>query len=62
MAGDLQFCTFYLGDLYFGALSASGIFGAQEIASWQKQAGLVPRRPIRFVTYPAVGQQAAKKR
>jgi 2-polyprenyl-3-methyl-5-hydroxy-6-metoxy-1,4-benzoquinol methylase len=51
-----------LGDLYFGALSASGIFGSDEIASWQKQAGLVPRRPIRFVTYPAVGQQAARKK
>jgi hypothetical protein len=51
-----------LGDLYFGALSASGIFGYDEIARWQRQAGLVPKRPIRFVTYPAVGQQAAKKK
>jgi len=51
-----------LAELYFAALSASGIFGYADIARWQKAAGLTPKRPIRFVSYPGAGQQAAIKR
>jgi hypothetical protein len=32
------------------------------MADWQRQAGLEPRKPIRFRTVPGVGQQVAVKR
>ncbi len=50
-----------LGDLYFAALSAAGIYSFDEIAQWQRAAGLKVRRPRQFLTYPGVGQQAATK-
>ena len=50
-----------LGDLYFAALSASGTWSFEEIADWQRGAGLTPHKPIRFLTGPGVGQQAASK-
>lgn len=50
-----------LGDLYFAALSASGTYDYDEIATWQRAAGLSPRRARPFVSYPNVGQQAATK-
>jgi SAM-dependent methyltransferase len=50
-----------LGDLYFAALSDSGTLAFEDVASWQKDAGLAPRRPTRLFTVPGTGQQAAKK-
>lgn len=50
-----------LGDLYFAALSASGTWSFEEIADWQRGAGLRPKRPVRFFTGPGVGQQSAVK-
>ncbi len=53
--------TAALADLYFALTSRSGTLPAGQIASWQREAGLRPRRPIRFVTFPGLGQQSAVK-
>ena len=50
-----------LADLYFSLTSASGTLSVEELASWQREAGLRPRRPIRFATFPGAGQQNATK-
>jgi len=51
-----------LADLYFAALSASGTWSLEEIASWQAEAGLAPLKPVRMLTAPGVAQQSARKR
>lgn len=51
-----------LGDLYFGALSAAGTWSFGEVAQWQAEVGLEPAEPVRFVTAPGLGQQAAHRR
>ena len=48
-------------DLYFALTSQSGTWSYDEIADWQRQAGLEPQRPIRFQTVPGMGQQVAAK-
>lgn len=48
-------------DLYFAMTSEAGTYSFQEMAGWQREAGLVPRKPIRFLTAPGNGQQAAAK-
>jgi SAM-dependent methyltransferase len=48
-------------EFYFALTSQSGTWAVEEIADWQRQAGLSPRRPIRFRTAPGVGIQAAFK-
>jgi SAM-dependent methyltransferase len=48
-------------EFYFALTSQSGTWAVEEIADWQRQAGLEPRRPIRFRTVPGVGIQAATK-
>jgi SAM-dependent methyltransferase len=48
-------------EFYFALTSQSGTWAVEEMASWQRQAGLEPRRPIRFRTIPGVGIQAAVK-
>ncbi len=50
-----------LADLYFAMTSESGTLSVAEIAVWQREAGLRPRRPLRFVTFPGAGQQSAVK-
>jgi SAM-dependent methyltransferase len=50
-----------LADLYFALTSESGTLSVDELAAWQKEAGLKPRRPIRFVSFPGAGQQNAVK-
>jgi SAM-dependent methyltransferase len=50
-----------LGDLYFAMLSDSGTLAFSEVARWQEEAGLVPRKPVRLFTLPGTGQQAARK-
>jgi SAM-dependent methyltransferase len=47
--------------LYFALTSRSGTWSFEEMAAWQREAGLVPRRPIRFVTGPGSGQQVGVK-
>jgi hypothetical protein len=48
-------------DLYFALTSQAGTWSYEEMADWQRQAGLEPERPIRFQTVPGIGQQAAVK-
>jgi predicted O-methyltransferase YrrM len=48
-------------DFYFALTSASGTWAPEEMASWQREAGLRPRRPIRFREVPGAGIQAADK-
>ena len=48
-------------EFYFALTSQSGTWAAEEISEWQSQAGLRPRRPIRFRTTPGLGIQAATK-
>jgi SAM-dependent methyltransferase len=48
-------------EFYFALTSQSGTWAVEEIADWQRQAGLDPRRPIRFRTAPGLGIQAAVK-
>lgn len=48
-------------EFYFALTSQSGTWAVEEIADWQRGAGLSPRRPIQFRTLPGVGIQAATK-
>jgi SAM-dependent methyltransferase len=50
-----------LSDLYFANTSLSGSWPLEEIAHWQRAAGLVPLKPVRFRSLPGFGQQAAMK-
>jgi 2-polyprenyl-3-methyl-5-hydroxy-6-metoxy-1,4-benzoquinol methylase len=49
-------------EFYFALTSESGTWSPDEMAEWQRGAGLEPRRPIRFRTLPGSGIQAAFKR
>ncbi len=51
-----------LADLYFAMTSLAGSRSVDELAAWQREAGLRPRRPLRFVSFPGAGQQSAVKR
>ncbi len=44
-----------------GVASASGTWSCQELAQWQHDAGLEPRKPIRLRTSPDAVIQAAVK-
>jgi SAM-dependent methyltransferase len=48
-------------EFYFALTSESGTWAPEEMADWQRQAGLRPKRPIRFRTIPGGGIQAATK-
>ncbi|MCJ7720334.1 MAG: methyltransferase [Candidatus Hadarchaeum sp.] len=50
-----------LADLYLANTSQSGSRSCEEMADWQRAAGLVPRKPVRFRSLPGFGQQAAMK-
>jgi SAM-dependent methyltransferase len=50
-----------LADLYLSNTSQSGSRSFEEMADWQRAAGLVPRKPVRFRSLPGFGQQAAMK-
>src|SRR5438270_259154 len=49
-------------EFYFALTSQSGTWTPEEMADWQRAAGLSPKRPIRFRTTPGAGIQAAVKR
>jgi SAM-dependent methyltransferase len=49
-------------EFYFALTSQSGTWAPEEMAAWQREAGLVPKRPIRLRTAPGGGIQAAVKR
>jgi predicted O-methyltransferase YrrM len=48
-------------EFYFALTSQSGTWAVEEITGWQREAGLSPRKPIRFRTAPGAGIQAAFK-
>ncbi len=48
-------------DLYFAVTSQSGTWSVEEIAAWQRTAGLVPRKPIYMRTVPGVAEVVAVK-
>jgi SAM-dependent methyltransferase len=48
-------------DLYFALTSRSGTWTFDEMRSWQSDAGLVPRKPIRLRFAPGVGLQVADR-
>ena len=48
-------------DMYFSMTSESGTWTFEEMASWQRDAGLMPRRPIRMLMSPGAGIQAATR-
>ena len=48
-------------DLYFAMTSRAGLWTYEEMADWQRQAGLVPRKPIRLPLTKGTGMQAADK-
>lgn len=47
--------------LYFALTSQAGTWSFEEMADWQREAGLKPLKPIKFRTVPGNGQQAAVK-
>jgi 2-polyprenyl-3-methyl-5-hydroxy-6-metoxy-1,4-benzoquinol methylase len=49
-------------DFYFALTSQSGTWSPEEMAGWQRAAGLEPKRPIKFRTVPGFGMQAAAAR
>jgi SAM-dependent methyltransferase len=49
-------------EFYFALTSQSGTWTAEEMAAWQRDAGLEPKRPIRLRTVPGGGIQVATKR
>ena len=51
-----------LADLYFAAMSRAGTWSPEEIAAWQRDAGLEPLAPMMFLTAPGLGQQSARRR
>ena len=48
-------------DLYFAVTSEAGSWSFEDMAAWQREAGLVPQKPIRFRSVPGTGQQVAVK-
>jgi SAM-dependent methyltransferase len=46
-------------EFYFALTSQSGTWTPEEMAGWQRDAGLNPRRPIRSRTAPGLGMQVA---
>ena len=50
-----------LTDLYFAITSEAGTWSFAQMAAWQREAGLIPRRPLRLLTGPGAGLQIARK-
>jgi SAM-dependent methyltransferase len=48
-------------EFYFALTSQSGTWTPDEMAAWQRDAGLRTRRPLRFRTAPGAGAQVAAK-
>jgi SAM-dependent methyltransferase len=51
-----------LFDLYFALTSEAGTWSFGEMASWQRDAGLRPRKPVRLRMSPGFGLQMAVKK
>lgn len=52
-----------LDDLFFALISGAGTgtWKIEEIVSWQREAGLIPKKPIKLKTSPVGAQQVAMK-
>lgn len=50
-----------LFDLYFALTSEAGTWSFEEMAAWQREAGLRPRKPVRLRMSPGFGLQMAVK-
>jgi SAM-dependent methyltransferase len=50
-----------LFDLYFALTSEAGTWSFEEMASWQRDAGLRPKKPVRLRMSPGLGLQMAVK-
>jgi SAM-dependent methyltransferase len=50
-----------LSNLYFAATSEAGTWSMEEIAEWQREAGLSSRKPIRLLSAPGAALQVALK-
>jgi predicted O-methyltransferase YrrM len=50
-----------LGDLFFALTSEAGLYAAEEIAGWQRAAGLRPQHVIHLLTAPGQGLQIARR-
>jgi hypothetical protein len=48
-------------DLYFAVTSESGTWSIAEISSWQRDAGLITKKPIRMRTIPGAAEVIAFK-
>ncbi len=48
-------------DLFFAVTSPSGSWSIEELAEWQRLAGLIPRKPISLRSIPGGAIQAADK-
>lgn len=48
-------------DLFFAATSESGTWSVEEIADWQRAAGLKPQKPVWLRSMPRHAQQVARK-
>jgi SAM-dependent methyltransferase len=48
-------------EFYFALTSQSGTWTPPEMAAWQRDAGMRPKRPIRFLSAPGAGAQVAEK-
>ncbi|MGI8657846.1 MAG: hypothetical protein ACR2K4_03625 [Candidatus Limnocylindria bacterium] len=48
-------------DLYFALTSRSGLWSFEEMADWQRAAGLRPRKPIRLVMGQGPGLQIGER-
>ena len=57
--GGRQLGAFF--DLYFGMTSESGTWTFEEMASWQREAGLKPRKPMPLRFASEIGLQVADK-
>ncbi len=50
-----------LMDLYFALTSTAGTWSFQEMADWQRSAGLSVKAPVRLRTAPGIGLQIARR-
>ena len=48
-------------DLYFALTSKSGLWSFEEMAEWQRAAGLVPRKPMRLIMGQGPGLQIGER-
>lgn len=50
-----------LTDFFFAVTSRAGTWSPEEMADWQRAAGLVPRKAVKILTSTGLGLQAARK-